>query len=71
MSKVGSTYLLCCCQIYEGSDETRALKYSGKKKPDDISATSGKLFVEFTTNPAGNDVGFSAEFSIGNSPYCY
>jgi len=64
--------LLCCCQIYEGSDKTGKSKHTENTKPsDDITAASGKLFIEFKTNTNGNDVGFSAEFSIGNSIYCH
>lgn len=59
------TYYSCYCQIYEGTDDTGTSRHFGTNRPADISAESGRLFIGFTTDAIGNDIGFYAEFSIG------
>ncbi|KAI0212152.1 hypothetical protein LSAT2_002927 [Lamellibrachia satsuma] len=51
-------------KIYEGTDDTGTSRHFGTNRPADISAESGRLFIGFTTDAIGNDVGFYAEFSI-------
>lgn len=55
--------------IYDGTDNTAPLlgTYSGNTNPPSLTANSGSMFLEFTTNGFTNAIGWEASYTSANS----